>query len=88
MSVVKLNLTLWLSLQAFREQGIDGSTLVLLTEDHFVDTFKMSLGPALKLRKALARKMAFCDKCNHCKNCHEEKDGEGENEPPSTKDEK
>uniref|UniRef100_A0A1B0A0M8 SAM domain-containing protein n=1 Tax=Glossina pallidipes TaxID=7398 RepID=A0A1B0A0M8_GLOPL len=41
----------------FRDQCIDGSGLPLLTEDHLVNSLGMKLGPALKLRSALAKKL-------------------------------
>ncbi|XP_059944719.1 sterile alpha motif domain-containing protein 11 isoform X1 [Mesoplodon densirostris] len=34
----------------FREQGIDGETLPLLTEEHLLTTMGLKLGPALKIR--------------------------------------
>lgn len=36
--------------QVFREQGIDGETLPLLTEEHLLNTMGLKLGPALKIR--------------------------------------
>lgn len=36
--------------QVFREQGIDGETLPLLTEEHLLTTMGLKLGPALKIR--------------------------------------
>lgn len=38
------------SIQVFREQGIDGETLPLLTEEHLLTTMGLKLGPALKIR--------------------------------------
>ncbi|KAB0399509.1 hypothetical protein E2I00_015822, partial [Balaenoptera physalus] len=37
-------------LEVFREQGIDGETLPLLTEEHLLTTMGLKLGPALKIR--------------------------------------
>ena len=61
-----------LFLQNFREQGIDGSTLILLKEDHLVTTMKMRLGSVLKFKAALAKKMGSCPICLHCVHCHNE----------------
>ncbi|XP_037684699.1 sterile alpha motif domain-containing protein 11 isoform X2 [Choloepus didactylus] len=36
--------------KVFREQGIDGETLPLLTEEHLLTTMGLKLGPALKIR--------------------------------------
>nr|XP_037841185.1 sterile alpha motif domain-containing protein 11 isoform X6 [Chlorocebus sabaeus] len=36
--------------RVFREQGIDGETLPLLTEEHLLSTMGLKLGPALKIR--------------------------------------
>ena len=58
--------------QNFREQGIDGSTLILLKEDHLVTTMKMRLGSVLKFKAALAKKMGSCPICLHCVHCHNE----------------
>nr|CAD7431426.1 unnamed protein product [Timema monikensis] len=54
----------------FREQRIDGSGLPLLTEDHLTSTLGMKLGPALKLRATLARRLGHCSICQHCVHCH------------------
>lgn len=56
--------------QNFREQSIDGSGLPLLTEEHLVNTIRMRLGPALKLRSLLAKKIGSCTVCLHCNHCH------------------
>lgn len=64
-------LTMTLSLpQAFREQRIDGSALPLLTEEHLTSSINMKLGPALKLRSVLARRLGACNVCLHCDHCH------------------
>ncbi|XP_026739198.1 polyhomeotic-like protein 3 [Trichoplusia ni] len=47
----------------FREQRIDGSGLPLLTEDHLTGMLQMKLGPALKLRAVLARRLEPCVQC-------------------------
>ncbi|KAJ8731219.1 hypothetical protein PYW07_004383 [Mythimna separata] len=47
----------------FREQRIDGSGLPLLTEDHLTGMLQMKLGPALKLRAVLARRLEPCAQC-------------------------
>ncbi|XP_049817157.1 lethal(3)malignant brain tumor-like protein 3 isoform X2 [Aethina tumida] len=56
--------------QIFREQRIDGSGLPLLTEEHLTSTMNMKLGPALKLRSILAKKLGSCSVCLHCSHCH------------------
>lgn len=50
-------------LQNFREQRIDGSGLPLLTEDHLTGMLQMKLGPALKLRAVLSRRLEPCASC-------------------------
>ncbi|XP_017776615.1 PREDICTED: uncharacterized protein LOC108562713 [Nicrophorus vespilloides] len=57
-------------LQNFKEQRIDGSGLPLLTEDHLTSTMNMKLGPALKLKSVLAKKLGSCSVCLHCSHCH------------------
>lgn len=52
--------------QHFREQCIDGSGLPLLTEDHLVNSLGMKLGPALKLRSMLAKKLGGPCPCVAC----------------------
>ncbi|XP_045622871.2 LOW QUALITY PROTEIN: uncharacterized protein [Procambarus clarkii] len=56
--------------EAFREQRIDGSALPLLTEEHLTSSINMKLGPALKLRSVLARRLGACNVCLHCDHCH------------------
>ncbi|GIY25564.1 SAM domain-containing protein [Caerostris darwini] len=56
----------------FREESIDGTTLPLITEDHLTMHFGMKLGPALKLRSTLARRIGHCAVCMHCVHCHGE----------------
>ncbi|KAI7794113.1 sterile alpha motif domain-containing protein 11 isoform X1 [Triplophysa rosa] len=43
--------------QVFREQAIDGETLPLLTEDHLLNNMGLKLGPALKIRSQVARRI-------------------------------
>ncbi|XP_066547573.1 sterile alpha motif domain-containing protein 11 isoform X2 [Amia ocellicauda] len=43
--------------QVFREQAIDGETLPLLTEDHLLNNMGLKLGPALKVRSQVARRI-------------------------------
>ncbi|XP_023296256.2 probable serine/threonine-protein kinase DDB_G0282963 isoform X1 [Lucilia cuprina] len=50
----------------FRDQCIDGSGLPLLTEDHLVNSLGMKLGPALKLRSVLAKKLGGPCPCVSC----------------------
>ena len=61
---------LLLLLQVFRENSIDGCTLPLLTEEHLIGNMNMKLGPALKLRSVLAKKIGHCAVCLHCVHCH------------------
>lgn len=49
--------------QNFREQRIDGAGLPLLTEDHLTGMLQMKLGPALKLKAVLSRRL---EPCAHC----------------------
>ncbi|XP_049862223.1 spidroin-2 [Schistocerca gregaria] len=56
--------------QNFRDQRIDGCALPLLTEEHMTGALAMRLGPALKLRAALARRLGQCAACAHCLHCH------------------
>lgn len=41
----------------FREQGIDGEALPLLTEEHLLTTMGLKLGPALKIRAQVAKRL-------------------------------
>ncbi|KAM8716057.1 hypothetical protein ACLKA7_003010 [Drosophila subpalustris] len=50
----------------FRDQSIDGTGLPLLTEDHLVSSLGMKLGPALKLRSILAKKLGGPCPCVAC----------------------
>ncbi|RZF38425.1 hypothetical protein LSTR_LSTR012196 [Laodelphax striatellus] len=54
----------------FRDQRIDGSALPLLTETHLTSALQMKLGPALKLRSVLSRRLGHCAVCMHCVHCH------------------
>ncbi|XP_065339601.1 uncharacterized protein Samuel isoform X3 [Cloeon dipterum] len=56
--------------QVFREQSIDGSALPLLTEEHLTNSLGLKLGPALKLRATIARRLGHCASCLHCVHCH------------------
>ncbi|XP_013145201.1 PREDICTED: uncharacterized protein LOC106108549 isoform X2 [Papilio polytes] len=47
----------------FREQRIDGAGLPLLTEEHLTGMLQMKLGPALKLRAVVARRLEACASC-------------------------
>ncbi|XP_057373975.1 uncharacterized protein LOC130694882 [Daphnia carinata] len=58
--------------QEFEDQSIDGSILPLLTEEHLITSMNMKLGPALKLRSVLAKKIGHCAICLHCVHCHAE----------------
>lgn len=55
-----------LFLQSFREQCIDGAGLPLLTEDHLMNSLGMKLGPALKLRSVLSKKLGGPCPCVSC----------------------
>ncbi|XP_012282132.1 uncharacterized protein LOC105700657 [Orussus abietinus] len=57
--------------QNFREHRIDGAALPLLSEEHLTGPMGMKLGPALKLRALLARKLGACTVCLHCAHCHQ-----------------
>ncbi|KAG4074049.1 hypothetical protein HA402_014254 [Bradysia odoriphaga] len=50
----------------FREQCIDGAGLPLLTEDHLTNSLGMKLGPALKLRSVLSKKLGGPCPCVSC----------------------
>ncbi|XP_050298630.1 myosin-G heavy chain-like isoform X2 [Anthonomus grandis grandis] len=65
--------------QNFRDQRIDGSGLPLLTEEHLTNTIGMKLGPALKLKSILAKKLGSCNVCLHCSHCHNGTGGSPEN---------
>eukprot|EP00093_Oithona_nana_P003266 03266.XXX_115112_118206_1 [CDS] Oithona nana genome sequencing. len=58
--------------EVFREHNIDGSALPLLTEDHLTLRLGLKLGPALKLRSIIAKKLgpAHADICVHCAHCN------------------
>ncbi|XP_030109375.1 sterile alpha motif domain-containing protein 11 isoform X5 [Mus musculus] len=43
--------------RVFGEQGIDGETLPLLTEEHLLNTMGLKLGPALKIRAQVAKRL-------------------------------
>jgi len=53
----------------FRKENIDGAVLALLTDQH-LQGLGFKLGPALRLRAALAQKLGNCAHCRHCKHCH------------------
>jgi len=55
--------------EVFNSEKIDGSVLVLLTDTH-LQSLGLKLGPALKLRSALATKLGTCPHCRHCRHCH------------------
>ncbi|KFU84763.1 Sterile alpha motif domain-containing protein 7, partial [Chaetura pelagica] len=43
--------------QTFKDHAIDGETLPLLTEEHLLDTMGLKLGPALKIRSQVSRRL-------------------------------
>ncbi|XP_035378500.1 sterile alpha motif domain-containing protein 11 isoform X3 [Electrophorus electricus] len=47
----------WSVEEVFREQAIDGETLPLLTEEHLLNNMGLKLGPALKIRSQVARRI-------------------------------
>ncbi|XP_028850641.1 sterile alpha motif domain-containing protein 11 isoform X2 [Denticeps clupeoides] len=47
----------WTVEEVFREQAIDGETLPLLTEEHLLNNMGLKLGPALKIRCQVARRI-------------------------------
>ncbi|CRK94054.1 CLUMA_CG007578, isoform A [Clunio marinus] len=51
----------------FREQSIDGEGLMMLTEEHLINILGMKLGPALKLRSKLVKRLN--EPCN-CATCN------------------
>ncbi|CAG7670267.1 unnamed protein product [Allacma fusca] len=55
--------------ESFRSQSIDGSGLPLLTEEHLIG-MGMKLGPALKFKSVLRRRLGNCIICQHCPHCH------------------
>jgi len=59
--------------QVFLAEKIDGGVLVLLTDTH-LQSLGLKLGPALKLRAALAAKLGTCPHCRHCRHCHSDTD--------------
>merc|ERR1719189_226756 len=58
--------------EVFRDHNIDGSALPLLTEDHLTLRLGLKLGPALKLRSIIAKKLgpSHADICVHCSHCN------------------
>lgn len=55
--------------ELFSRENIDGAVLALLTDSH-LQGLGMKLGPALRLRAALAKSLGNCPHCRHCKHCH------------------
>ena len=50
---------------------MDGSTLLMLREEHLLGTMiQMKLGAVLKFKVALASKVGSCSVCLHCIHCH------------------
>ncbi|NXJ63936.1 SAMD7 protein, partial [Rostratula benghalensis] len=43
--------------QIFKDHAIDGETLPLLTEEHLLETMGLKLGPALKIRSQVSRRL-------------------------------
>ena len=68
----RITTCLFFCFQVFREHNIDGSALPLLTEDHLTLRLGLKLGPALKLRSIIAKKLgpAHADICVHCAHCN------------------
>ena len=68
---ITTRLIFFLLFQVFREHNIDGSALPLLTEDHLTLRLGLKLGPALKLRSIISKKLGpthadICAACAHC----------------------
>jgi len=55
--------------ELFSKENIDGAVLALLTDSH-LQGLGMKLGPALRLRAALAKALGNCPHCRHCRHCH------------------
>ena len=53
-------------LQLFRDQAIDGEILPVLTEDHLLQNMGMKLGPALKIRLHIAKRLGFTLNGQYC----------------------
>ncbi|ODN03395.1 Sterile alpha motif domain-containing protein 11 [Orchesella cincta] len=56
--------------EVFRENSIDGTALPLLSEEHLMTAMNMKLGPALKFRSTVAKRLGNCVICSHCTHCH------------------
>lgn len=56
--------------EKFQEQSIDGASLCMLSEEHLTSFLGMKLGPALRLKAAIAKKIGHCATCMHCIHCH------------------
>ena len=52
--------------QVFRDQAIDGEILPVLTEDHLLQNMGLKLGPALKIRLRVARRLGFTLDGQYC----------------------
>ncbi|XP_071804992.1 uncharacterized protein [Asterias amurensis] len=52
--------------QMFRDQAIDGEILPVLTEDHLLHNMCLKLGPALKIRLRVARRLGFTLDGQYC----------------------
>lgn len=50
----------------FRDQAIDGEILPVLTEDHLLQNMGLKLGPALKIRLHVARRLGFTLDGQYC----------------------
>ena len=74
-------------MQIFRDHNIDGSSLPLLTEDHLTLRLGMKLGPALKLKSIISKKLgpAHAEICVHCSHCHASSKTGQSNNPVSGK---
>lgn len=59
--------------EVFLAENIDGGVLALLTDQHLL-ALGLKLGPALRLRAALAARLGNCPHCRHCKHCHSQGD--------------
>ena len=59
--------------ELFVAESIDGAVLALLTDTH-LQALGMKLGPALRLRAALAGRLGTCPACRHCRHCHQQQE--------------
>ena len=49
-------------------------TISFTTINHLKQGLGMKLGPALRLRAALSKRLGNCPHCRHCKHCHDQEE--------------